>query len=122
MQESYAYSFEGENLQKKKIHPEIAELGAAILRRDLKWQRKYGVKYFVRRPHHDLNELFEIEQRALQQGQKNLLDPTTVAGVLVIRVATLTNSRIALTQERFDEVLAKGKYPLLPSKTGEGFG
>lgn len=123
MQESYAIDFEGDNIKKgQKIHPEIAELGAAILRRDLKWQRKFRAPYFLRRPHHDLNELFECEQRMLQQGQENTIDFATIAGFIVIRIATLTNTRLPLNQEQFDEELAKGEYRLLPPKAGEGFG
>ena len=92
------------------------------MRRDLKWQRKYGIKYFLRRPYHDLNELFELEQRMLQQGHENTIDCAAITGFIVIGIAPLTNTRLPLNQKQFDEELVKGEYRLLLPTASEGFG
>ena len=110
---------DGDSSKPFQVHPEIAEWGASILRRDLKLQRREGVKRFVRRLYADLHEIENIRWAARESSQEL---PEEVTGVIVIRIATLTNARLALTEQAFQEELAKGKLPLLPRQQRKGFG
>jgi hypothetical protein len=102
-----------------QVHPEIAEWSASILRRDLKLQRREGIKFFIRRLYTDLHEIETIRWAARENGQAL---PEEITGVIVIRVATLTNARLALDEQGFQKALAEGKHPLLPRQQSKGFG
>lgn len=120
MQISHAYRIDDEGISKPyQVHPEVAEWGAKILHRDLKLQRKTGVKHFLRRPYTDLHELENIRHNAVEMGQEV---PEQIAGIIVVRIATDTNARLALDEEGFQKELARGETPLLPRKSAKGFG
>ena len=120
MQTSHAVKFTKEGISEPfEVHPELAEWKASILRRDLKLQRKTGIKYFLRRLYSDLHEEDSIKWAAIETGKEV---PEQIAGVIVIRVATETNARIALSEEQFQKELALGQKPLLPRRSSNGFG
>lgn len=120
MQISHAVKLTKEGISKPfQVHPELAEWKASILRRDLKLQRKTGIKTFLRRPYTDLHEEESIKWAAIETGKEV---PEQIAGVIVIRIATLTNARLALNEEQFQEEVALGETPLLPRHSGNGFG
>lgn len=120
MQISHAVKITKEGISKPfQVHPEVAEWGSNILRRDLKLQRKTGITYFLRRLYTDLHEEENIRHVALEMGQEA---PEQIAGVIVIRIATDTNTRLPLNEEQFQKELAKGEKPLLPRRSSTGFG
>lgn len=102
-----------------QVHPEIAEWGLRILQRDLKLQRREGIKYFIRRLYSDLNEIETIRWAAQESGKEL---PEEITGVVVIRLGTDTNARMPLDEEAFQKTLAEGEYPLLPRSQSKGFG
>ena len=120
MQISHAVKSTKDGISKPfRVHPEVAEWGANILRRDLKLQRKTRIKYFLRRLYTDLHEEENIRHVALETGQEA---PEQITGVIVIRIATETNTRLPLNEEQFQRELAKGEKPFLPRKSTKGFG
>ncbi len=120
MQISHAVQISKDAISKPfQVHPEVAEWGANILRRDLKLQRKTGIKYFLRRPYTDLHEEENIRHVALETGQEA---SEQIAGIIGIRIATDTNTRLPLNEEQFQRELAKDEKPLMPRKSTKGFG
>ncbi len=120
MQISHAVKSTKDGISKPfQVHPELAEWQVSVLRRDLKLQRKTGIKYFLRRLYSDLHEEESIKWAAIETGKEV---PEQIAGVIVIRVATETNIRIPLSEEQFQKELALGKRPLLPRRSSNGFG
>lgn len=96
------------------VHPEIAEVSLACLKRDLRRLRQTNGKSFLRCPYDDL-----------QEAQMIALNPGSPASHLIVGIAVLplikgdTNARIPMTAEQVQEIIANGE--LIDLWTTKGF-
>ena len=100
-QESWTSSSSKDGFSKPaRLHPEIAELAVRIVKRDLKFIKRSGIKCFKRRPYEDLHEIDHFMQEAEARG-KVLDEP--IVGVAVINFGLESNARIPLTAEQWEK-------------------
>jgi len=83
-----------------RLHPEIAEFAVKVLKRDLKFIKRSGIKCFKRRPYEELHEIDMFLQEAEARG--NALD-LPIAGVAVFSLGPDTNARVPLTAEQWEK-------------------
>ena len=84
----------------KRLHPEIAEFAVQILKRDLKFIKRLGIKCFKRRPYKELHEIDMFLKEAEARG-KTLDLP--IVGVAVFNLGLDINARIPLTTEQWEK-------------------
>lgn len=108
------------------LHPEIGEPFRKILYRDIGIMKDQKCTVFIRAPYEDLNELELIQ---LSYKSQNIPDPpnlhAAVAIMVVSIVKNITNARIPLTLEMFNEEIGKGGARIVDIDTrnhGKGFG
>ena len=100
-QESWTTSASKDGISKTaRLHPEIAEFAVQIVKRDLKFIKKSGIKMFKRRLYEDLYEIDMFLQEAETRGK--VLD-LPIVGVAVINFGLESNARIPLTAEQWRE-------------------
>jgi hypothetical protein len=88
---------------KRNIHPEVKDLAEQVLKRDLIAMRHLKVSHFIREPYGDLNEIEMIPEL----GEK----AQDIFGIYVLSmVKDLTNARIPVTKEQFDELRETTKF------------
>ena len=84
----------------KRLHPEIAEFAVQILKRDLKFIKRSGIKCFKRRPYKELHEIDMFLKEAEARGKA--LD-LPIVGVAVFNLGLDINARIPLTTEQWEK-------------------
>jgi hypothetical protein len=82
---------------KRNIHPEVEDLAEQVLKRDLILMRHFKISRFIREPYGDLNEIEMIPELGAKAQD--------IFGFYVLSmVKDLTNARIPMTEEQFDEL------------------